>query len=138
MRGSIEEARKHASKHGVENVDYHIQVAKELPGEYDLVTLFDCLHDTGDPVSALKRAKGTLKPDGTVMNIEPMAVDSLSENLNPIGRLSYSASTMVCVVTSLAQETGLALGAQAGEKRLRILYRDARPALLAGQRRPSV
>lgn len=123
--GSIEEARKHASKHGVENVDYHVQEAKELPGKYDLLTFFDCLHDMGDPVGAMRRAKDALKPGGTVMIVEPMATDSLKDNLNPVGRLFYSASTMVCVPTSLAQETGLALGAQAGEKRLRAVAEEA-------------
>ena len=123
--GSIEEARHHAAKHGVENVDYHVQEAKELPGEYDLVTFFDCLHDMGDPIGAMRRAKKALKPGGMVMIVEPMAADSLAENLNPVGRMYYAASTMVCVPTSLAQETGLALGAQAGEKRLRSVAEEA-------------
>jgi 2-polyprenyl-3-methyl-5-hydroxy-6-metoxy-1,4-benzoquinol methylase len=118
---SIEEARSHAKKHQVSNVDFHIQEAKDLPGKYDLVTLFDCLHDMGDPVGALKHIRAALKPGGSVMIVEPMAGDSLKDNLNPIGRMYYSASTMVCVPTSLAQETGAALGAQAGEKRLRKL-----------------
>ncbi len=118
---SIEESRKHAQQHNVANVDFHIQEAKELPGQYDLITMFDCLHDMGDPVGALKRIRAALKPGGAVMIVEPMAGDSLQDNLNPVGRMYYSASTMVCVPTSLAQETGAALGAQAGEKRLREL-----------------
>lgn len=118
---SIEEARKHAKQHKVSNIDFHIQEAKELPGKYDLITMFDCLHDMGDPVGALKHIRAALKPGGAVMIVEPMAGDSLQDNLNPIGRMYYSASTMVCVPTSLAQETGTALGAQAGEKRLRKL-----------------
>lgn len=118
---SIEEARNHSKQHGLPNLHFHIQEAKELPGKFDLVTMFDCLHDMGDPVGALKHVRESLKPGGTCMIVEPMAGDSLQENLNPIGRLYYSASTMVCVPTSLAQETGAALGAQAGEKRLRQL-----------------
>jgi 2-polyprenyl-3-methyl-5-hydroxy-6-metoxy-1,4-benzoquinol methylase len=121
---SIEEARKHAKQHQVSNIDFHIQEAKELPGKYDLITMFDCLHDMGDPVGALKTIRGALKPGGSVMIVEPMAGDSLKDNLNPIGRMYYSASTMVCVPTSLAQETGAALGAQAGEKRLRKLIME--------------
>lgn len=118
---SIEEARKHAKTHGTRNLLFHIQEAKELPGEYDFITLFDCLHDMGDPAGALKRIRSALKPGGKCMIVEPMAGDSLSDNLNPVGRLYYSASTMVCVPTSLAQETGAALGAQAGEARIRSL-----------------
>ncbi len=115
---SIEEARKHANEHQVSNLNFHIQEAKELPGTYDLITMFDCLHDLGDPVGALKTMRRALKPGGSVMIVEPMAGDSLEENLNPVGRMFYSASTMVCLPTSMAQETGAALGAQAGEKRL--------------------
>ncbi|MDF1754475.1 MAG: class I SAM-dependent methyltransferase [Verrucomicrobiales bacterium] len=118
---SIEEARKHADQHKIPNLNFHIQEAKELPGKYDLITLFDCLHDMGDPVGAMKTIRAALNPGGAVMIVEPMAGDSLEENLNPVGRMYYSASTMVCVPTSLAQETGAALGAQAGEKRLRDL-----------------
>jgi 2-polyprenyl-3-methyl-5-hydroxy-6-metoxy-1,4-benzoquinol methylase len=121
---SIEEARKHASEHSTPNVDFHIQEAKDLPGKYDLITLFDCLHDMGDPVGALKRIRAALKPGGSLMIVEPMAGDSLEENMNPVGRMYYSASTMVCVPTSLAQENGAALGAQAGEKRLRRMIVD--------------
>ncbi len=121
---SIEEARKHLGEHNLTNLDFHIQEAKDLPGHYDLITLFDCLHDMGDPVGALKTIKKALKPGGTVMLVEPMAGDSLQENLNPVGRMFYSASTMVCVPTSLAQETGAALGAQAGEKKLREIVVD--------------
>jgi len=121
---SIEESRKHAREHSIPNVDFHIQEAKELPGKYDLITMFDCLHDMGDPVGALKHIRAALNPGGAVMIVEPMAGDSLQENLNPVGRMFYSASTMVCVPTSLAQETGAALGAQAGEKRLREIIVD--------------
>lgn len=115
---SIEHARKHVTEHNLANIDFHIQEATDLPGQYDLITLFDCLHDMGDPVGALKTARAALKPGGIVMIVEPMAGDCLKDNLNPIGRLYYSASTMVCVPTSLAQPIGRALGAQAGEKLL--------------------
>ena len=118
---SIEEARDHASTHQCPNLSFHVNEAKELPGKYDLITLFDCLHDMGDPAGALRTMKKALKPEGSIMIVEPMAGDSLSENLNPVSRMYYCASTMVCVPTSLAQESGRALGAQAGEKRLREL-----------------
>jgi 2-polyprenyl-3-methyl-5-hydroxy-6-metoxy-1,4-benzoquinol methylase len=118
---SIDEATRHAKEHSLPNIRFHVQEAKKLPGKYDLITMFDCLHDMGDPVGALKSIRGALKPGGSVMIVEPMAGDSLKDNLNPIGRMYYSASTMVCVPTSLAQEKGTALGAQAGEKRLRKL-----------------
>jgi len=118
---SIEEAGKHAKEHNVSNIGFQTREAKELPGKYDLITMFDCLHDMGDPVGALKQIRAALKPTGSVMIVEPMAGDSLKDNLNPIGRMYYCASTMVCVPTSLAQPTGAALGAQAGEKQLRKL-----------------
>lgn len=121
---SIEEARKHQQDHALENLEFHVQDAKDLPGEYDLITMFDCLHDIGDPVGAMKSIKSALKPGGAVMIVEPMAGDSVEENLNPVGRMYYNASTMVCLPTSLSQETGAALGAQAGEKRLREVIVD--------------
>ena len=118
---SIEEARQHAKEHKVTNIGFQTREAKDLPGKYDLITMFDCLHDMGDPVGTLKHVRTALKPNGSVMIVEPMAGDSLQDNLNPIGRMYYSASTMVCVPTSLAQPTGAALGAQAGERQLRKL-----------------
>jgi len=118
---SIEEARKHAQEHHLPNIGFQTREAKDLPGQYDLITMFDCLHDMGDPVGALKHVRAALKPDGSVMIVEPMAGDSLKDNLNPVGRMYYSGSTMVCVPTSLAQPTGTALGAQAGERQLRKL-----------------
>ena len=94
--------------------------AKEFPGrDFDLVCFFDCLHDMGDPVGAARQAHSALKPGGTVLLVEPFANDSLEENLNPVGRLFYAASTCVCTPNSLSQEVGLGLGAQAGEARLR-------------------
>ena len=117
---SVETARRHAADHGVTNAHFEVAKAKAFPGtDYDLVTFFDCLHDMGDPVGAAAHVRRSLKPDGTWMIVEPQAGDSLAENLNPVGRLWYAASAMVCVPTSLSQEVGLALGAQAGEKRLR-------------------
>ena len=118
---SIAEARAHAEAHGVaDRVRFEVCKAKEIPGAgYDLVTFFDCLHDMGDPVGACAHVRQALKPDGTLMIVEPMAGDTLEDNLNPVGRVYYGASTMVCVPTSLAQEVGTALGAQAGEGRLR-------------------
>ena len=85
----------------------------------DLVTFFDCLHDMGDPVGAAAHVCRSLKKDGSWMIVEPMAADSLEENLNPVSRLYYAASTMICVPTSLSQDVGAALGAQAGEAKLR-------------------
>ena len=118
--GSVSEARKHASEHGAANASFEVGTAKDYAEtNFDLVTFFDCLHDMGDPAGAAAHVHRSLKPDGTWMIVEPMAGDRLEDNLNPVGRLYYAASTMICVPTSLAQEVGTALGAQAGEKRLR-------------------
>ncbi len=116
---SIEEAKSHAAAHRLVNVRFETATAKDFPGhDYDLVTCFDCLHDMGDPAGAAAHVRQSLKPDGAWMIVEPMAGDALADNLNPVGRLYYAASTMICVPTSLAQEVGTALGAQAGERRL--------------------
>jgi SAM-dependent methyltransferase len=118
--GSIDTARRHAQEHGVANARFEVAAAKDYPGgDFDLVTFFDCLHDMGDPAGAAAHVRQSLKPDGTWMIVEPMAGDRLETNLNPVGRLYYAASTLVCVPTSLSQEGGAALGAQAGEARLR-------------------
>jgi 2-polyprenyl-3-methyl-5-hydroxy-6-metoxy-1,4-benzoquinol methylase len=118
--GSIEQARALAKEEGLANVTFEVALAKEYPGSnYDFVTTFDCLHDMGDPVGAAAHVRETLNSNGSWMLVEPMAQDDLSGNLNPVGRIYYAASTMICVPTSLSQEVGLALGAQAGEKRLR-------------------
>ena len=94
--------------------------SKDFEGsDYDLVTMFDCLHDMGDPAGAAAHIKQALKDDGTMMIVEPMAGDDLSDNLNPVGRVYYAFSTTVCTPSSLSQEVQAALGAQAGEKRLR-------------------
>jgi len=114
-------AREAADKAGVaDRVTFTVAAAKEYPGDnYDLVTFFDCLHDMGDPVGASKHVLSTLTHEGTWMIVEPFAHDRLEDNLNPVGRVYYAASTMICTPASLSQEVGLALGAQAGEARLR-------------------
>jgi SAM-dependent methyltransferase len=119
--GSIEWARGAAERAGVsDRVSFEVAAAKEYPGDsYDLVTFFDCLHDMGDPVGAAAHVLRSLKPNGCWMIVEPFANDKVEENLNPVGRVYYSASTLVCTPASLAQEVGLALGAQAGEARMR-------------------
>ncbi|WP_037283872.1 class I SAM-dependent methyltransferase [Rubellimicrobium mesophilum] len=123
--GSIAAATAHAQAHEVKNVRFEVGRAQDFPHRnLDLVTCFDCLHDMGDPEAAAAHIRQALKPDGTWMVVEPAAGDRLEENLNPVGRLYYSASTMICVPTSLAQETGLALGAQAGRERLKEVIRS--------------
>jgi len=119
--GSIETAKQRAKDAGVgPRIRFEVSSAKSYPGTgYDFVTFFDCLHDMGDPAGASAHVRSTLKSDGTWMIVEPFAGDKLEENLNPIGRAFYGASTLLCTPASLSQEVGLALGAQAGEKRLR-------------------
>jgi 2-polyprenyl-3-methyl-5-hydroxy-6-metoxy-1,4-benzoquinol methylase len=119
--GSIAGARKAAAEAGVDDrCSFEVASAKEYPGtDYDIVAFFDSLHDMGDPVGVAAHVLGTLKPDGTWMVIEPYANDRLEDNLTPVGRIYYSASTVLCVPASKSQEVGLALGAQAGEIRLR-------------------
>jgi SAM-dependent methyltransferase len=120
---SIEHAREHAN--GRRNVRFEIGKAQDYAGKgFDLVAMFDALHDMGDPVGAVSHARQSLKPDGTLMLVEPMAADDLKDNLNPIGRVWYAFSTSVCVPASLGQEVGAALGAQAGEKRLSDVVRQ--------------
>jgi ubiquinone/menaquinone biosynthesis C-methylase UbiE len=117
---SIEAARRHAEQHGVTaNTRFEVAMAGDFPGnDLDLVTFFDCLHDMGDPVGAARHVRETLRPDGRWMVVEPVAADRLEDNLNPVSRLYYAASTMICVPTSLDQPVGKALGAQAGMARL--------------------
>jgi SAM-dependent methyltransferase len=119
--GSIDAARQAAKETGLgERVRFDVHSAKSYPaGDYDLVCFFDCLHDMGDPVGALKHVRETMAADGTCMLVEPFANDRLEDNLNPIGRIYYAASTVICTPASLDQEVGMALGAQAGEARLR-------------------
>jgi SAM-dependent methyltransferase len=117
---SIDAARQRAEDAGVgERVRFEVAPASAFPGRYDLVTMFDCLHDMGDPVGAARHVCEALESDGTWLIVEPFAGDSVEDNLNPIGRVYYSASTLVCTPASLSQEVGLGLGAQAGEARLR-------------------
>lgn len=117
---SIERASEAAREAGVaDRTGFEVATAKEYPGTgYDLVCVFDCLHDMGDPVGAAAHVRETLAPGGTWMVVEPYAGDRVEDNLNPVGRLYYSASTTLCTPNSLDQEVGLALGAQAGEARL--------------------
>ncbi len=124
---SIARAKEIAEAEGVaSNTEYAVASAKDYPGEgYDLVCFFDCLHDMGDPVGAMKHVRETIADDGTVMLVEPFANDKLADNLNPVGRVFYAASTLVCTPSSLDQEVGLALGAQAGEERLRAVAEEA-------------
>jgi SAM-dependent methyltransferase len=117
---SIERAREAAREAGVEDrISFGVAAAKDFPGsDYDLVCVFDCLHDMGDPVGAASHVRETLADDGAWMIVEPFAGDSVQDNLNPVGRIFYGASTVICTPASLDQEVGLALGAQAGEARL--------------------
>jgi SAM-dependent methyltransferase len=124
---SIERAKLAAAQAGVgERALFHTASAQDYPGDgYDLVCIFDALHDMGDPVGAAAHIRRSLKPDGTWLLVEPFAHDDLAQNLNPVGRLFYSASTMICTPASQSQDVGLALGAQAGEARLRHVVEDA-------------
>jgi 2-polyprenyl-3-methyl-5-hydroxy-6-metoxy-1,4-benzoquinol methylase len=119
--GSIEAARRAAEAAGVtDRVTFEVARSKSFPGtNYDLVAIFDALHDMGDPAGAARHVYEALAADGTWMIVEPFANDRLEDNLNPVGRVYYSASTMICTPASKAQEVGLALGAQAGEARIR-------------------
>jgi len=117
---SVEAAREKTREAGVANrVTFERHSAKDFPGKYDLVACFDCLHDMGDPVGAAAHVRQALNPDGTWLIVEPFAHDDPEKNHNPIGRLFYSASTLICTPASLSQEVGAALGAQAGESKLR-------------------
>ncbi len=117
---SIEVARAAAARAGVaDRVKFQVATAKDFPGQgYDLVAVFDCLHDMGDPVGAAAHVKRSLKPDGSWLIVEPFANDRLEDNLNPVGRIFYSASTFICTPASRAQDGGACLGAQAGQARI--------------------
>jgi SAM-dependent methyltransferase len=125
--GSIDMAREAAKKAGVaDRVKFEVAKAKDYPGKgYHFVAFFDCLHDMGDPEGAARHVLGTLDRDGSWMIVEPFANDKLEDNLNPVGRVFYAASTMLCTPASLSQEVGLGLGAQAGESRLSKVLRSA-------------
>jgi SAM-dependent methyltransferase len=124
---SIETARERAAGAGLDSrVTFETADAQTFPGgEFDLVCFFDCLHDMGDPVGAARRALEALKPDGTVLLVEPMAGDALQDNLNPVGSLFYGASTFLCVANGVNQGGESVLGAQAGEARLREVFTKA-------------
>lgn len=118
---SIDAARESAKRTGVaDRVTFELAKAKEFPGTgYDLVTMFDCLHDMGDPVGAARHVRKAIAANGIWMIVEPFAHDELKDNLNPVGRVYYSFSTLLCTPCSRSQEVGLCLGAQAGEERMR-------------------
>jgi len=124
---SIEAASERARAAGVaDRTHFEVASAKSYPGTgYDLVAFFDCLHDMGDPVGAARHVRESLAPDGTWLLVEPFANDRVEDNLNLVGRVFYSVSTLVCTPASLSQEVGLALGAQAGEARLQAVLREA-------------
>ena len=124
---SIDVARKRAADAGVgTRVTFVTAAAKDFAERgFDLICFFDCLHDMGDPAGAARHARQALADDGSVLLVEPFAGDSLAQNSNPVGRLYYAASTMVCTPNSLSQEVGLGLGAQAGEARLREVFAAA-------------
>lgn len=124
---SIEGAREIAKREGLDGrVNFEVAKAKEFPGkDYDFVAVFDCLHDMGDPVGAAKHVRQSLKDDGTWMIVEPFANDDLKDNLNPVGRVYYSFSTLLCTPCSRSQEVGLCLGAQSGERKMRDVVTSA-------------
>jgi 2-polyprenyl-3-methyl-5-hydroxy-6-metoxy-1,4-benzoquinol methylase len=123
---SIAMAREQAERAGLGNVRFDVHSAQDFPGnEYDLVCIFDALHDMGDPVGAARHIREVLKPDGTFMLVEPLAGDKLTDNLHLLGAIFYGFSTLVCVPTSRAQQVGACLGAQAGERRLREVLNEA-------------
>ncbi len=124
---SIARAKQLAKEAGVDKrISFAQATAKEFPAEnYDLIAFFDCLHDMGDPVGAAKHVKEALAVDGSWMIVEPFAHDDLKDNLNPVGRIYYAASTFICTPASKSQEVGLGLGAQAGEARIKKVAKDA-------------
>jgi SAM-dependent methyltransferase len=124
---SVESARETALHEGVTGrVTFEVAKAKEYPGkDYDFVAVFDCLHDMGDPVGAARHVRQSLNEDGTWMIVEPFANDDLKDNLNPVGRVYYSFSTLLCTPCSRSQEIGLCLGAQSGERRMRDVVTSA-------------
>jgi 2-polyprenyl-3-methyl-5-hydroxy-6-metoxy-1,4-benzoquinol methylase len=123
---SIEQATKKAAEAGVSNVEFQVARAQDFAGEgYDFACIFDALHDMGDPVGAARHIRETLAPGGTFMLVEPMAGDSMAENMHPLGQIFYAFSCTVCTPNSLSQEVGLGIGAQAGQKRLTEVCKEA-------------
>src|SRR5439155_12585529 len=124
--GSIEAARKRAADAGLtDRVRFEVATATTFTGTYDLICFFDCLHDMGDPAGACAHVLDHLAPCGTLMLIEPFAHDDLADNLNPVGAAYYGFSTLLSTPSPLSQDVGAALGAQAGEGRLRELVTGA-------------
>jgi 2-polyprenyl-3-methyl-5-hydroxy-6-metoxy-1,4-benzoquinol methylase len=124
--GSIDAARKRAADAGLaDRVEFDVATATSFTGNYDLVCFFDCLHDMGDPAGACAHVREQLTPNGSLMLIEPYANDDLQDNLNPVGAAYYAFSTLLCTPSSLSQDVGAALGAQAGESRLRDIVTGA-------------
>ena len=124
--GSIDSARKRAADAGLaDRVRFEVASASTFEGTFDLICFFDCLHDMGDPSGACASARDRLAPGGSLMIIEPFANDDLSDNLNPVGAAYYAFSTLLCTPSSLSQDVGTALGAQAGESRLRDIVMSA-------------
>jgi 2-polyprenyl-3-methyl-5-hydroxy-6-metoxy-1,4-benzoquinol methylase len=123
---SIDEARRHAGEHGLgDRVRFEVAAAKDIAEQgFDLITMYDCLHDMGDPRGCAGHMRRILAPGGSWMIVEPIAGDAPAQNMNPVGRLFYNASTMICVPTSLDQEVGEGLGAQAGEAKLTEVIRQ--------------
>ena len=123
---SIEQARKKAAAAGVGNVEFQVAKAQDFAGEgFDFACIFDALHDMGDPVGAARHIRETLAPGGTFMLVEPMAGDTMAENLHPLGQIFYGFSCTVCTPNSLSQDVALGIGAQAGQKRLTEVCREA-------------
>jgi 2-polyprenyl-3-methyl-5-hydroxy-6-metoxy-1,4-benzoquinol methylase len=124
---SIAAARESAKRQGVaDRVTFEVAKAKEFPGkDYDFVAVFDCLHDMGDPVGAAAHVRAALTDEGSWMIVEPFANDDLQDNLNPVGRVYYSFSTLLCTPCSRSQEVGMCLGAQAGEKQMQKVVTSA-------------
>ncbi len=124
---SIELARKRAAEAGVaDRASFEVASAAAFAGTgYDLVTTFDCLHDMGDPLAAAKHVRSALGPDGTWLIVEPAAGDTVADNMNPVGRIYYNFSTLLCVPSAMSQTGGYALGAQAGEAAIRRVVTDA-------------
>ena len=115
---SIEEAKKNSSSKGLTNLKYQVASSENYQGKFDIISFFDCLHDMGDPISAIQYAKSKLNDNGTIMLVEPYADDEVTNNFNLVGQMYYSFSTIACVPASKSQKVGLALGAQAGEKKI--------------------
>jgi hypothetical protein len=125
---SIDTARRRAVEAGVaDRVTFEVATARSYQGSFDLISFLDCLHDMGDPVGAARYAREHLRVDGTLLVVEPFALDGRRANIedNPMAALMYTASTAICTPNSLSQEVGLGLGAQAGEERLREVMSEA-------------